>query len=271
MKRAYILAIGFILTWLSLTIVQFKTVRFSPVTPPLSLKNNPKISQLARNITVRIISDAGYGSGVIIQHQGDTYRVLTNAHVIDNNSPKNYQILTADGRLHQGKLLLSNLGKLDLALLQFTSEHFYQVPEIRKAKKLSVGEVVYGVGFPNWHWINSERIENTHNWGIKAFKLTTGILQMILPKSLKDGYQIGYTNDIATGMSGGSILDKDGKLVGVNGRSKYPLAGISAFKFADGTMPSEGVFREMETLSWGIPIDSFLLMNIQNETADKRR
>ena len=45
MKRAYILALSFILTWLSLTIVQFKTLRFSPVTPPLSLKINPKIYQ----------------------------------------------------------------------------------------------------------------------------------------------------------------------------------------------------------------------------------
>ena len=53
------------------------------------------------------------------------------------------------------------------------------------------------------------------------------------------------------------MLDSRGRLVGVNGRLKYPLAGIEVFTFVDGSVPSEVVFREMEALSWGIPIDRF--------------
>jgi S1-C subfamily serine protease len=58
-------------------------------------------------------------------------------------------------------------------------------------------------------------------------------------------------------MSGGSVLNSSGKLVGINGKSKYPLGGIDVFKWADGSVPSQGVFGQMEALSWAIPIDTF--------------
>lgn len=80
---------------------------------------------------------------------------------------------------------------------------------------------------------------------------------MLPAQSLESGYQLGYTNDIAEGMSGGPVLDISGKLVGINGKSKYPLGGIDVFKLADGSVPSQAVFRQMEALSWAIPIDTF--------------
>ncbi|MEG4492137.1 hypothetical protein [Microcoleus sp. D3_18_C4] len=58
-------------------------------------------------------------------------------------------------------------------------------------------------------------------------------------------------------MSSGPVLDSYGKLVGINGKSKYPLGGIDVFKLADGSVPSQAVFRHMEALSWAIPIDIF--------------
>ncbi|MEG5005304.1 hypothetical protein [Microcoleus sp. B5-D4] len=45
--------------------------------------------------------------------------------------------------------------------------------------------------------------------------------------------------------------------MGINGKSKYPLGGIDVFKLADGSVPSQGIFRKMEGLSWAIPIDTF--------------
>lgn len=231
---------------------------FSATHPAISQQVNQQVSEIAHLVTVRILSDSVSGSGVIIQHQNQTYTVLTNNHVVADNNAKTYQVLTADGRTHIAKWLRSSqFGKVDLALVQFTTSQSYRVAEIGNSNKLSVGDAVYAAGFPNWHWINSESIEKTRNWGLKAFKLTSGKVGMLPAQSLESGYQLGYTNDIAEGMSGGPVLDISGKLVGINGKSKYPLGGIDVFKLADGSVPSQVMFRQMEALSWAIPIGTF--------------
>lgn len=120
--------------------------------------------------------------------------------------------------------------------------------------------MLYAAGFPNWQWHDETqtRINNTRDWGLKAFRLTTGRLAMQLDRPLEEGYQIGYTNNIESGMSGGPILNQHGYLVGINGRLKYPLGGIDTFKFTDGRFPRWSEFKQMEMLSWGIPIETVL-------------
>lgn len=81
-------------------------------------------------------------------------------------------------------------------------------------------------------------------------------MKLLLPKPLEQGYQLGYTNEVAAGMSGGPILDRSGQLVGINGGLKYPPQGIAAFTFADGTSPSVSLFEQMESLSWAIPVST---------------
>ena len=214
---------------------------------------------IAKQVTVRILSDPGMGSGVIIDRIGQTYTILTNAHVVADSDDHRYTILTADGRTHSGRWLRSaQFPNIDLALVQFRSASVYRVAVIADFKTLAIGDPVYVAGFPNWHWINSDAIEETRHWGMRAFRLTSGKVGMLPSKSLQEGYQLGYTNEIEEGMSGGPVLDRYGQLIGINGRSKYPLKGINVFIFADGSLPSEELFQEMETLSWAIPIGRFL-------------
>lgn len=228
------------------------------------------VSEIARQVTVRILSDSGAGSGVIIQRQGQTYTVLTNEHVLDShrdkNGEKHYRILTADGQIHTAQLFgqvgtesatAPPFGNLDLALLKFASPESYRVARLGNSNRLSLGNPVYASGFPNWHWLDENSIENTRDWGVRAFRLTAGEVRMLPERSLPRGYQLGYTNNIASGMSGGPVLDREGFLVGINGRLKYPLQGIDVFVFADGTVPSQELFEQMEALSWAIPIDAF--------------
>lgn len=241
----------------------------SAPSPAISQQINQQVAEIANLVTVRIFSGSVSGSGVIIQHQGQTYTVLTNDHVVADNQEHNYKVLTADGETHIAKLLsVPQFGKLDLALVQFTASQSYRVAEIRNSNNLSVGNAVFAAGFPNWHWINSNSIENTREWGLKAFKLTTGKVGMLPSQSLENGYQLGYSNDIAEGMSGGPVLDISGKLVGVNGRSKYPLGGIEVFRFADGSLPSVAVFQRIEALSWAIPIGTFQQVSHQDDQSD---
>ena len=75
------------------------------------------------------------------------------------------------------------------------------------------------------------------------------------------GYQLGYTNNVENGMSGGPVIDAQGRLIGINGRLKHPFIGINAYVFTDGSMPSKKQFLQMETLSWAIPIAKFQKIN----------
>lgn len=222
-----------------------------------SLQKNVSAPAIAKLVTVRIMTNSGMGSGVIIQHKGQTYTVLTCAHVVVDSEDNRYTILTVDGRTHTGEWLRSTqFPNADLALVQFTSKQAYQVAAIADSK-IAIGDSVYAAGFPNWQWINSNDVQDTRNWGTKAFQLTSGKVAMLPKTSLKEGYQLGYTNEILPGMSGGPVLDRYGRLIGINGRLKYPPQGIGSFVFIDGTVPSEELYQQMEALSWAIPTTKF--------------
>jgi len=220
-------------------------------------------AKIANQVTVRILTKFGSGSGVVIKHEGQTYTVLTNNHVVTDSPEDGYGILTSDGNIYPAKQVNGvNTKKLDLALVKFTSPEDYQVVTLPKSKAISEGEKVYASGFPAWHFVfkgkKITKMEETRNWGVKAFKIKTGTIKMQLTKTLPGGYQLGNTNDIFQGMSGGPALNQQGELIGINGLLKYPFQGIDAFTFTDGTIPKEEDYLQMESLSWAIPIDNIL-------------
>lgn len=231
-------------------------IRLSELEAATELQARVSVPEIARQVTVRILGDPALGSGVIIDRQGQTYTVLTSNHVVEDNETGDYTVLTADGRTHQGRWLRSSqFVNVDLALVEFSSRESYRVAEIADSTTLVLGDRIYAAGFPNWHF-EPGLAEETRDWGLRAYRLTQGTVELLPTKALQDGYQIGYTNDIAVGMSGGPLLNKNGRLVGINGRHKYPLLGADAFLFADGTRPSEALAEEMVPLSWAIPIAS---------------
>ncbi len=224
----------------------------SNITDKLTKK---QIEEIARAITVRILLNNSAGSGVIINRQGQVYTVITNKHVLLDDSDK-YKILTSDGKVHNAHTVESEKFKdLDLALIQFTSSQSYQVAESGDLEQLSVGDTVYATGFSNWQLSDKNKLENTNEKGLEVFQFTTGKVAMLPEKMLLEGYQIGYTNDVVAGMSGGAVLNNSGKLVGINGRLQNPLAEINSFKFTDETVPSSINFQKMKLLNWGILID----------------
>lgn len=220
-------------------------------------------AEIANQVTVRILTKFGSGSGVVIKHEGQTYTVLTNNHVVVDSPEDGYEILTTDGNIYLAEQVNCVNGKnLDLALVKFTSPEDYQVVALPKSKVISEGETVYASGFPAWHFVfqgkKLTKMEETRNWGVKAFQLKTGTIKMQLAKTLPGGYQLGSTNDVFQGMSGGPTLNQQGELIGINGLLKYPFQGIKAFTFTDGTIPKKEDYLQMESLSWAIPIDNVL-------------
>jgi len=227
--------------------------------PNLSQRpNNLPVAEIARQVTVRILTEPAYGSGVVISRQGKTYTILTCQHVLANNKSGNYKVLSADGIIHPAhRKSILHLEGVDLGLVEFQSKVSYQVAALGDSNTLSVGGRVYATGFPNYHFINQNAIEDTRDWGTRAFHLTIGKVSLLSERVLPGGYRLGYTNEVELGMSGGPVLNDRGQVVGINGRLKYPLQGIDVFTFTDGTKPSEKLFEQMEALSWAIPITTF--------------
>ncbi|WP_310481339.1 serine protease [Chamaesiphon sp. VAR_48_metabat_403] len=234
-------------------------VNIPEVTPATTEDKNAKtVEKIADEVTVRILTDTAPGSGAIIDRTNNTYTILTCQHVLDASKKGKYRVLSPDGKIYPAKMKPApKLKGLDLALVEFESETTYRVVKLGNSQNLAVDSVVYAAGFPNNQSINSDQIEDTTNWGRKAFRFTSGKVSWILQQSLPDGYSLGYTNDVASGMSGGPVFNDKGESIGINGRLKYPVQGIDAFIFADGTKPSVENFEKMEALSWAIPIATY--------------
>ena len=216
------------------------------------------IYNLAQSSTVRIIHGNTAGTGVVIYHQDGTYTVLTNWHVVGSDDV--FQIMTADGTIHQLLQPPQQLGNFDLAIVQFQSPESYQVATIATGDP-EVGEKVYAAGFPLYE--QNDTSVNTISLGTQAFRLTQGEISLIPPKSLPEGYHLGYTNDTAIGMSGGPIFDTKGFLIGVHGRGKYRDPDFGVYTFEDGSEPTPEMLETMIESSWGIPIATYLQFTSQ--------
>ncbi|HIK06567.1 MAG TPA: tetratricopeptide repeat protein [Trichormus sp. M33_DOE_039] len=206
-----------------------------------------QLKTLANRITVRVIGDKNGGSGTLIAKRGNKYLVLTNHHVI--RGVNSIQIKTADGKTYNAAITPNTkFDNYDLALLEFQSNQNYCLQEVANFLPNSDTQVM-AAGY------SSAKGE---------IVFSTGTVQQIWDRPLKEGYQIGYTSDIEQGMSGGVILNPVGQIIGVNGRSAYPILN-TGYVYPDGSRPSDEEIQQMRKLSWGIPITTFLAQ-VNNQT-----
>ncbi|MEH2054312.1 S1 family peptidase [Nostoc sp.] len=201
-----------------------------------------------RAITVKVLAGQGWGSGILIKKQGQVYTVITNAHVL--RIGKSYQIQTADGKIYTAQPIKSTqFPDDDLGLLSFRSANNYAIAAIASSS-LAVGDETFATGYPDEQ---------------QGLVFTTGKVEYLLPKAFRGGYQLGYSNDIFKGMSGGPLLNRRGELVGINGKHKYPLWG-NTYIFKDGSTPVLQVRQKFDASSWAVPIQTFLQLAPQFAT-----
>ncbi|MBD2355602.1 trypsin-like peptidase domain-containing protein [Tolypothrix sp. FACHB-123] len=235
---------------------------------PVSVPISPRVAQpqqfsqgstktlqhIAESITVKVWAKGFLGSGILIKEKDSVYTVVTNTHVMISGEPP-YTIQAPDGRVFAAKLP-PQVKKLnsscfhdkDLATLQFYSpNHRYAVADLDSASDLSMGNRVFAAGFPF-------NVEGTQDLG---FVFTAGKISWVLDKALEGGYRIGYTNDIQKGMSGGPLLNQQGKVVAINGLHAEPLWG-EPYTYHDGTQPEAPLKKRMSKYSWGIPIETVI-------------
>lgn len=222
------------------------------LTPAIDVNSSKESSQKltvaqvkneALAIAVKVISGYGAGSGILIKKQGQTYTILTNNHVLAVG--ESHRIQTPDGKIYQGELLRNqSFEGNDLVLLQFRSASEYAVARLASSP-VAVGDEVFAAGFPG-----QDAAEK------RAFEFLSGTISFLCPKALAGGYQIGYSNPVSKGMSGGPLLNSRGEVVGINGMHAYPLWG-DPYVFKDGSKPD--LPRDlMLRSSWAIPIETFV-------------
>lgn len=183
------------------------------------------IREIAQNITVRIEGANSRGSGILIEKEGETYYVITNAHVV--KQMENYAVITPDRRRHAiAARDVRIIAGVDLAVLSFRSSTSYQIAAIN-SESLNIGQKVYVAGWPR----------SGGSLRQPVFTYTEGSLKETLSK-LPQGYSLTYTNLVRAGMSGGPILDARGRLIGINGlvrladnTDKIVASGISINTF----------------------------------------
>jgi S1-C subfamily serine protease len=212
--------------------------------PPLS---EEKLQELARSVTVRVFSNRGGGSGVLIKRDKGRYVVLTNEHVVSKRD-RLYEVQTPDGLRYSAQIIAFPSSKDDVSFLSFSSpKKTYRVLPIQIHSNLILGEPVLAGGFP---YINDRNQSENVNF-------STGYISIILNRPFLGGYQLGYTNDIRQGMSGGPLLNQYGKLIAINGMPKQPLFG-NPYVFKDGSTVSEVEWEQMSQLSWAIDVNYIL-------------
>lgn len=204
-----------------------------------------ELKSLAKSITVKIISENGWGSGIILKREGKVYTIVTNQHILDTGH-KSFLIQTADGFFYQAnKIENEDFQGNDLALLEFRSTNStYTVASLENSTTLSPGDKTFAAGFPIL-----EKTQNT------KLLFTRGKISILSERPLEKGYQIGYTNFIKKGMSGGPLLNIYGKVVGINGMHAYPLWG-DPYVYSDGSQPTMTLRQQMSHLAFAIPIET---------------
>ena len=236
----------------------------SPSTGVTEVPSSLTLQQLqtqAEASSVRIFShdqNPAGGSGVLIGRQksgqNDRYLVVTNQHVI-RDTDREYYIETHDEKIYKAEMLPIQASEPpeDICFVSFSSPLVYSTLPFQKSQtSISVTQKVFAGGFP---FLNERQS--------RKFEFTEGSIRKILDRPFVGGYQVGYTNEIIPGMSGGPVLNEQGELISINGLRSYPIVD-NAYVYEDGTASEEiSIVRE---LSWSIPIETAIRLF---ETADQ--
>jgi tetratricopeptide (TPR) repeat protein len=183
------------------------------------------IESTAKDISVQLSSDQGNGSGVLIGKEGNTYTILSAAHVICNTEnnvqsclePANIELTTPDGETYTASEIKEFPFQLDLVLVKFRSPFKYPVAKMGDSTQVKRGDQLFSSGFTKgekWNFYEGKLIANTLK------KLTPG------------GYDLLHDAKTISGMSGAGTYNTKGELVCINSRVEEGVSGSSCVPIA---------------------------------------
>lgn len=156
------------------------------------------IEKVANEVTSSVVfirTDKGAGSGVIVNSDGT---IVTNYHVVEGT--KEIKVQLSNDEFYTAELVGTD-EETDLAVLKIDAAHLRPV-EFADSDNVQVGELAVAIGNPFGY----------------DFTVTSGIISAKHrdegPSDYRDYLQTDAS--INPGNSGGALLDKDGKLIGIN-------------------------------------------------------
>ena len=202
---------------------------------------------------VRIDTATGTGSGIIYDEGG---MVVTNAHVVQG--AESVEIQLADGTRSTGVVLGSD-PNVDIAIVQVQGNFVFKQATFASLESVRVGQLAVAIGSP---------------FGLEQ-SVTAGIVSAInraVPSlNIEDGSRtivemIQTDAPINPGNSGGALVDRQGRVVGMNTliRTDGTVEGNLGVGFA---IPTDTIFLVTERIANGESLENgFLGISGQNPT-----
>jgi beta-lactamase class A len=163
------------------------------------------IAAKANKFVVRVGGSGSAGSGFIIRKIDNRYTILTNRHVVKSSTQ--YTITTFDNQSYTAKEIRF-INDIDLAEVDFESNRKYEVAPLSIDTSYSQGSKVYAYG---WNAVSSSLTERNG-------QLLEGTIAGSLSQG-RNGYTLTMNLANVPGMSGCPLLNGQGKVIGIYGRS----------------------------------------------------
>ncbi len=192
--------------------------RTAPKRPPAPI-NPREIYQKALPSVVTVLVGNGHGSGFIVSSDG---LIVTNAHVTDG-APKVVTVRFADGSTAPADVVGFSANREDLSLVKVNMGRKLPALPLAPSGSVKVGDRVFAIGTPL-----KEQDANTFTQG--------DVIRID-----KENNRVFHTALINHGNSGGPLVDREGRLVGVNtaGYNESPQAVRNANGEVIGTVTPE--------------------------------
>jgi tetratricopeptide (TPR) repeat protein len=230
-------------TSVAISVMQILPVRAISTTPTIpTTPIGDSHSELLRQRIVTIETRAGQGSGAIVRHVGNTYTILTAAHVVSDLRNSSLSVTTPDRQqyiVHPSNVKIAP-NSLDLATITFQSDRDYAVAELGDSARIDRGKQVFIAGFQG-----------------KSLKFFPGTVVASSRQAQSKGYGLAFGSvDVLPGMSGGGLFTETGSLIGINGKSigTTGYLGLSDSRDPKSQRPTQ---RIKPVSGLAIPINTF--------------
>lgn len=188
-------------------------------------------------VVVSTYSDDTYvasGTGFVYRHDGDTYYLLTNYHVIEDGN--HVTVTFTDGSIVETEIIGFDEYQ-DIAVLAIESNEEYTVAEIGNNDETRIGDTTFAVGAP---------LDSAYSWTV-----TRGIISgkdRMVEVEIDNGNYIMRTLQtdaaINSGNSGGPLCNANGEVIGITSL-KLVNDGIEGMGFA---IPIEDAIDKAEDI-----------------------
>ena len=223
--------------------ISSEDVERSPI--PTSDEPVASVAETVAPSVVRIDTTTGTGSGIIYDQNG---AVVTNAHVVLGADTVEIQL--ADGTRATGKVLGSDPA-VDIAIVQIQENLNFRKATFATLDTIRVGQLAVAIGSPfGLEQSVTAGIVSAVNRAVPTLNVENGsrtVLEMIQTDA-----------PINPGNSGGALVDRQGRVVGMNTliRTDGNVEGNLGVGFA---IPTDTIFLVTERIANGISLENGFL------------